>query len=71
MFQGKFGDTGALDSGTEGILMLTLTRKVGQSIQIGDFIIIKVVDIDSSNRVKIGIEAPLTVKILRTELVGT
>lgn len=47
--------------------MLVLTRKSGQSIRIGDNIIIKIVDIDGS-QVKIGIEAPKGVAIFREEL---
>ncbi len=47
--------------------MLVLTRKQGQSIRIGDDIIIKIVDIDGS-QVKIGIEAPKGVLIFREEL---
>jgi carbon storage regulator len=47
--------------------LLVLTRKQGQSIRIGDDIIIKIVDIDCS-QVKIGIEAPKGVLIFREEL---
>lgn len=47
--------------------MLVLTRKPGQSIRIGDEIIIKIVDIDGS-QVKLGIEAPKGLIIFREEL---
>ncbi|MEN2986426.1 MAG: carbon storage regulator CsrA, partial [Thermodesulfovibrionaceae bacterium] len=47
--------------------MLVLTRKLGQSIRIGDEIIIKVLDIDGS-QVRIGIEAPKGIPIFREEL---
>jgi carbon storage regulator len=47
--------------------LLVLTRKQGQSIRIGDDIIVKIVDIDGS-QVKIGIEAPKGVLIFREEL---
>lgn len=47
--------------------MLVLTRKAGQSIRIGDDILIKIVDIDGS-QVKIGIEAPKNLAIFREEL---
>lgn len=47
--------------------MLVLTRKQGQSIRIGDDIIVKIIDIDGS-QVKIGIEAPKGVLIFREEL---
>ncbi len=50
--------------------MLTLTRRIGETIQIGENVVIKVVGIEG-NKVRIGIEAPLSVKILRAELVGT
>ncbi len=47
--------------------MLVLTRKTGQSIRIGDNILIKIVDVDGS-QVKIGIEAPKNLAIFREEL---
>lgn len=47
--------------------MLVLTRKTGQSIRIGDDIVIKIVDVDGS-QVKIGIEAPKGIPIFREEL---
>ncbi len=47
--------------------MLVLTRKTGQSIRIGDSIVIKIIDIDGS-QVKIGIEAPKGIVIFREEL---
>ncbi|WP_353683443.1 carbon storage regulator CsrA [Thermodesulfovibrio sp. 3907-1M] len=47
--------------------MLILTRKQGQSIRVGDDILIKIVDVDGS-QVKIGIEAPKGVPIFREEL---
>lgn len=47
--------------------MLVLTRKTGQSIRIGDDILIKIVSIDGS-QVKLGIEAPKGIQIFREEL---
>lgn len=47
--------------------MLVLTRKSGQSIRIGDDILIKIVSIDGS-QVKIGIKAPKGIQIFREEL---
>lgn len=47
--------------------MLVLTRKAGQSIRIGDSIVIKIVSVDGS-QVKIGIEAPKGIAIFREEL---
>jgi carbon storage regulator len=48
--------------------MLVLSRKVGSSIRIGKDITLTVVKIDR-NQVRLGIEAPLNVPILREELV--
>jgi carbon storage regulator len=47
--------------------MLTLTRKVGESIRIGDNIQIVVKEI-RKNQVRIGIIAPREVKIYREEV---
>ncbi len=47
--------------------MLVLTRKLGESIRIGDDIIVKVVDLDSRH-VKLGIEAPKSVSVNREEI---
>ena len=48
--------------------MLILTRKLGQKIVIADDIIITLVDV-KANSVRIGIEAPDEIKVLRKELV--
>ena len=47
--------------------MLILTRKVGESIRIGDTIIIKIVELDSRH-VKLGIEAPRQIAVNREEI---
>ena len=47
--------------------MLVLTRKQGERIQIGDGIVIKVIK-SGKNTVKIGIEAPKDVRVMRGEL---
>lgn len=47
--------------------MLVLSRKVGSSIRIGKDITLTVVKIDR-NQVRLGIEAPLNVPVLREEL---
>ena len=47
--------------------MLILTRKTGEGIIVGKDIIIKIFEIEG-DRVKIGIEAPNTTKVLRLEL---
>lgn len=47
--------------------MLILNRRPGESIAIGDQILVTVVEV-SGDRVKIGIEAPQRIVILRQEL---
>lgn len=47
--------------------MLVLTRKVGESVIIGDEIVVTILKVEG-NSVKIGIEAPKNIKILRKEL---
>jgi carbon storage regulator len=47
--------------------MLVLTRKLGESITIGDNIRITVMAI-KGNQVKIGIEAPTEMKVYREEI---
>ncbi|MBR7552684.1 carbon storage regulator CsrA [Allobacillus sp. GCM10007491] len=47
--------------------MLVLTRKTGESIQIGDDITIKVVAVEG-DQIKLGIDAPKNVDIYRSEI---
>ncbi|TFH02287.1 MAG: carbon storage regulator CsrA [Calditrichales bacterium] len=47
--------------------MLVLTRKLGESITIGDNVKVMIVDIDG-NQVKLGIQAPRDIDIYREEL---
>lgn len=47
--------------------MLVLTRKPGQTVMLGENIQVKVVSIDG-DQVKLGIEAPRSLKIFRKEL---
>jgi carbon storage regulator len=54
--------------GREGSVMLVLNRKRHESIIIGDNIVVTVVEI-CGKQVKLGIQAPDDVVILRTELV--
>ena len=49
--------------------MLILTRRVGETINVGNDIKITVTAI-SGSQVRIGISAPKEVKVLREELVG-
>jgi carbon storage regulator len=48
--------------------MLVLSRKQGESLQIGDQITITIVRM-SGNSVRVAIEAPRDVNIVRTELI--
>jgi carbon storage regulator len=50
----------------EGI-MLVLSRKVGETIRIGDGIILTVVSVRNS-QIRLGIEAPADVVVLRQEI---
>jgi carbon storage regulator len=49
--------------------MLVLSRKVGEKLVIGDNITLTVVAVDR-HHIKLGLEAPDPVRILRAELVG-
>jgi len=49
--------------------MLVLTRKKSEMIQIGDRIVIKVIA-TGRGKVKIGIDAPAELRVLRAELAG-
>lgn len=47
--------------------MLILNRKIGESIILGDYIEVKILDIQDG-KIKVGIEAPRDVTILRKEV---
>jgi carbon storage regulator len=47
--------------------MLVLSRKLGERVHIGEDIVVTVVKVDR-NQVRLGIEAPPSVAILRDEL---
>jgi len=49
--------------------MLILTRRSNERIHIGDDVVLVVLGIEN-NRVKLGIEAPSDVAILREEIIG-
>lgn len=49
--------------------MLVLSRKLGESVQVGNGIVIRIVEVRRS-RVRIGIEAPSSVRIQREEIAG-
>jgi carbon storage regulator len=51
----------------EGLPMLILTRRPGESIQVGEDIEISVLEI-RGNQVRLGINAPAEVLVLRSEL---
>lgn len=48
--------------------MLVLTRKVGEKVYVGDGIIITVLEVKGA-RIRVGIDAPGAVRIVRGELV--
>ena len=48
--------------------MLILQRKAGESLLIGEDIEITIVSVDAGGRVRLAIEAPKSLSILRTEL---
>lgn len=47
--------------------MLVLTRKKGESIMIGDTIEVKIIAVEG-DQVKLGIDAPRSVKVHRSEI---
>jgi carbon storage regulator len=49
--------------------MLVLSRKQGEQIVIGNDILVTVVEC-SGNRIKVGIEAPRWVRVVRSEIEG-
>ncbi len=49
--------------------MLVLTRKVGEEIYIGDQICVKVIEI-SGSKVRLGIDAPVNLRIYREEVLA-
>ena len=50
--------------------MLVLTRRIGETLRIADDILVTIVDV-KGNQVRLGIDAPADVTVLREELVQT
>ena len=50
--------------------MLVLTRRIGESIQIGTDIEVHIISVEG-NQIRIGVDAPKNVLVLRSELSGT
>lgn len=50
--------------------MLVLSRRPGESIRIGDAVVVTVVETDGG-RVRLAIDAPAGVAVVRTELLPT
>lgn len=48
--------------------MLVITRRFGESIQIGDNIVIKLLPVKGSRAVRLAIEAPREIKVVRKEI---
>ena len=61
------GDTGYLTNNQKGMTMLVLSRKLGESIQIGDDVFLYVSEI-GSDFVKLAIKAPRDVAVDRSEI---
>jgi carbon storage regulator CsrA len=54
----------------EGILMLVLSRKVGQKIFVGEDVVITIVRVKGDRSVGVGVDAPSKTKVLREEIKG-
>lgn len=50
--------------------MLVITRKVGQTIAIGDDVEIEVLHVNADGQVRIGVIAPKSALVARGELLG-
>lgn len=48
--------------------MLILTRKIGERIMIGDDIVITLIEIRNRNSVRLGIDTPRDIPVLREEV---
>jgi carbon storage regulator len=50
--------------------MLVLTRRIGESVQIGGCIEISILRINAEGQVQLGIAAPIEIVVLRKELLS-
>lgn len=50
--------------------MLVLSRRVNDGIVIGDSIVVRVLGVEAGGQVKLGIDAPRSLRILREELIA-
>lgn len=48
--------------------MLVITRKAGERLLIGDDVVVTVVEVRSDNSIRIGIDAPRSIRVLRQEI---
>jgi carbon storage regulator len=48
--------------------MLIIARKPGQSFEIGNNVIVTILEIHSGNQVRIGIKAPKDIRVNRSEI---
>lgn len=49
--------------------MLVLTRRIGESLRIGDNVTVTILDVQG-NQIRIGVAAPRDVTVLREEIAG-
>lgn len=50
--------------------MLVVSREVGERIKVGDDVWVTIMRVDGKKRVRVGVEAPEDVKIVREELLA-
>lgn len=51
----------------KGIVMLVLSRKLNESIHVGDQVVIRIIQV-RGGKVRVGIEAPREIEVVRSEL---
>ena len=52
----------------ERTVMLVMERKAGERIMLGDDIVITIVEVRPNGKVKVGVDAPKDLSVLREEL---